>query len=158
MKGGSENGGGIKGRWPASAACLRSFAACWVGIGKGKLNGGWWWIKGGGGTAWAARGTLTAACNNEYYLVYLEMCIILHLNTWGGEGGAGAAAAAAAAAWGCGGLIFAAAGAGGGFPTGTPGARKTSSRQVGQVCCLWNQDRRHVAWKMWLQGNFLAPK
>lgn len=36
-------------------------------------------------------------------------------------------------------------------------ARSTSMRQVGQVCCLWNQERRQLEWKMWLQGSFLAP-
>ena len=39
-----------------------------------------------------------------------------------------------------------------------PGARNTSSRQVGQVCCRWNHDLKQVAWNMWLQGSFLAPK
>ena len=26
---------------------------------------------------------------------------------------------------------------------------------VGQTCCRWNQDRRHVVWNMCLHGNFL---
>ena len=26
---------------------------------------------------------------------------------------------------------------------------------VGQTCCRWNQDRRHVVWNMCLQGSFL---
>lgn len=35
-----------------------------------------------------------------------------------------------------------------------PGVRRMLSRQVGQVCCLWNHERRHAVWKMWLHGNF----
>lgn len=44
--------------------------------------------------------------------------------------------------------MFAAAGVGGVFPAEFPGARKTSSLQVGHVCCLWNHDRKQVAWKI----------
>lgn len=50
----------------------------------------------------------------------------------------------------------------GGMPSGAcgvsgAGARSTLSRQVGQVCCRWNHNRRHAAWNMWLQGSFFAP-
>lgn len=31
----------------------------------------------------------------------------------------------------------------------------TFNRQVGQVCCRWNQERRHEVWKIWLHGSFL---
>lgn len=34
------------------------------------------------------------------------------------------------------------------------GVRKMFSRQVGQVCCRWNHDRRQVVWKMCPHGNF----
>nr|KAG5704225.1 hypothetical protein BaRGS_012513 [Batillaria attramentaria] len=60
----------------------------------------------------------------------------------GMEGTKGLALAAAAAA----------AAAAGGVGRGM---RKTSSRQVGQVCWRWNQDLKQLVWKMWLHGNFL---
>ena len=37
-------------------------------------------------------------------------------------------------------------------------APRTSRRQVGHVCCRWNQDRRHAAWKIWPHGSFFALK
>lgn len=34
------------------------------------------------------------------------------------------------------------------------GILRMSMRQVGQVCCLWNQERKHDTWNIWLQGSF----
>lgn len=90
------------------------------------------------------------------------------------------------------GALAGAAGAGGGAWAGACVwlllvALRTSMRHVGQVCCLWNQERRqlwgkwdnktyykkqkklfgflniseskwiYLEWKMWLHGSFLAP-
>lgn len=61
----------------------------------------------------------------------------------------------AAGAWGA---LAGAAGAGGGAWAGTGvwlvlDARRTSMRQVGQVCCLWNQERR----QLWGQKESRTP-
>lgn len=40
---------------------------------------------------------------------------------------------------------------------GAVGCLRMSIRQVGQVCCLWNQLRKQLVWKMWLHGSFLHP-
>lgn len=34
------------------------------------------------------------------------------------------------------------------------GVRRMFNRHVGQVCCRWNHDRKHVVWKMCPQGSF----
>ena len=34
------------------------------------------------------------------------------------------------------------------------GLRRISKRQVGQVCCRWNHDRKQTVWNMWPQGSF----
>ena len=46
---------------------------------------------------------------------------------------------------------------GGGGCWGCGGGLRTSILHVGQVCCLWNHDRKQLVWNMWLQGSFLQP-
>ena len=165
ISGGKENGGGIIGGGAAAPAEAPSTCAeltpeevgggTWGGIGKGKVKGGGG-IKGGiGGCGCAAGPTFTGTClihKTNLWNEKLRSILKTRKQTcgagWGAWGGVGRTLAAAAAAC-C------------APPAGAwlePGVRRTSKRQVGHVCCLWNHDRKHVAWKMWLHGNFLAPE